>query len=65
MKKCKGIKNNGLKCNNSIKFGKYCRFHFNQCKEVHAGLNPKFINEDGSQMTIEERKLKYGKNWIN
>ena len=34
-------------------------------KIIHAGLNPKFINEDGSQMTIEERKLKYGKNWIN
>ena len=65
MKKCNGIKLNGLKCNNSVKFGKYCRFHLNQCKEIHAGLNSKFRNKDGTQMTVEERKLKYSKNQIN
>ena len=65
LKLCNGIKVNGSKCTNSIKFGKYCRFHLNQCTEIHAGLNPKFKNIDGTQMTIEERKLKYGKNYLN
>jgi len=30
---------------------------------LYAGLNPKWKNPDGSQMTIKERKLLY-KNWI-
>lgn len=30
----------------------------------HAGLNPKFRNEGGTQMTILERKEKYGDNWL-
>lgn len=29
----------------------------------HPGLHPKFRNEDGSQMTVEERKAKYV-NWM-
>lgn len=34
-------------------------------KSHHAGLKSKFVNPDGSQMTIKERKLKYGADWIN
>jgi hypothetical protein len=32
---------------------------------IHAGLNPKFLNKDGSQMNTIERKEKYGNDWLN
>jgi hypothetical protein len=34
-------------------------------KIIHAELKPKFLNEDGSQMTTKERKEKYGEDWLN
>lgn len=68
-KKCTVKRLDGRDCIFPIVYGqKYCKNHKwriekSNLKVTHAGLHPKFRNEDGSQMTVEERKAKYV-NWM-